>query len=272
MTRHENCDSAMEEILEQLKDYLVQDDIRASQELIETLILNYDWKEIVNLLKNATQSLYKQHLLKRHYMSLAIFNLSELLGVDCDLFKEIEAIPSPSSLRQASDLLFENLIQVAKNQLQSGGSTLFFSVDKLKRTRSVILIPDLVEARYRETIFILAEIDEQLPTLSTEWINAARLWRIGYGLRILKARGQGMLIHVNEYKKIRERIVEELGIRSDSIFEERSRLIQKEKHGYLHLSESLDIFIVSYITSLGIRGKFEPYYKSMIDHEGLDEF
>jgi len=262
----------MEEILEQLKDYFAQDDVTSAQELIDSLISDYKWKDIVGLLKTASKSLYREHLLKTKHMVLSIFNLSELIGVDCDIFNEIESIQRASNLREASDFIFENLIQIAKAQLNFGGSTLFFSVEKLQATRSVILIPDLIKARYRETILILAELDEQSSKFPNEWINAARLWRIGYGLRILKARNQGLLIHIKDYKEIRKQILNNLGLKTENINEEKSQLIRDNKGKYLQLSETLDAFILGYISSLGIRGKYEPYYKTMINHEDLDEF
>jgi hypothetical protein len=164
------------------------------------------------------------------------------------------------------------LVQIARTQFNSGGSTLFFDVDKLSKTRSVIIIPDLIEARYRETVFILAEYNEMLPTLTKDWIEASRLWRSGYGLRLLKARNHGLMIHVKDYNEIRTRLAQELGINLGKITEERTRFISEGKSEYLQLSHELDVFVLSYIVSLGVIGKFDPKYKSLIDPEDSDEF
>jgi len=131
----------MLEFAEEIKDYLVQDNVLAVQNLVDELIKDSEWKEIVDLLKTVTRSLYKKHLLKTHQMVLTIFKLAELLGVDCDVFSELSSIPEPDSIDNASNLLFDNLIQVAKTQFSSGGSTLFFNVDNLSKTRSIIIIP-----------------------------------------------------------------------------------------------------------------------------------
>jgi hypothetical protein len=261
----------MIEYAEEIKNYLVQGNISAVQTLIDELIRDNEWKEIVNLLKIVTKSLYKQHLLKTQQMVLTILNIPELLGVDCDIFAELNSIPSPESIEQVSNLFFDNLILIAKSQFNSGGSTLFFDVDKLSKTRSVIIVPDLIEARYRETIFILAEYNELLPTLTKNWVETARLWRTEYGLRALKARKQGLLIHVKDYKEIRDRIAQELGLDLENIEQERNRLVSEGSSEYLRLSRELDIFILSYIRSLGVIGKFDPKYKSLIDSEN-DEF
>ncbi|TFH06738.1 MAG: hypothetical protein E4H14_10110 [Candidatus Thorarchaeota archaeon] len=215
----------MIEFSEEIKDYLVQDNIHGVRILIGQLIKDNEWKDIVNLLKTVTTSLYKKHLLKIQQMVLTIFNLSELVGIDCDIFEEMKSIPEPENIDHATDLLFDNLIQIAHTQFISGGSTLFFDIDKLSKTRSVIIIPDLIEARYRETIFIISEYDEMLPRLTKNWIEASRLWRCGYGLRLLKARNQGLMIHVKDYKEIRNRLAKELGLDLKKITQERNRFI-----------------------------------------------
>ncbi|TFG26803.1 hypothetical protein EU528_13820 [Candidatus Thorarchaeota archaeon] len=262
----------MIEFAEEIKDYLVQDNIQAVQTLISDLMKSYGWKEIVSLLKTVTTSLYRKHLLKTHKTVLTIFGLSELVGVDCDIFAEMGSIPEPESMEHASDLLFDNFIQVARSPFCSGGSTLFFDVTKLSATRSVLIIPDLIEARYRETIFILSEYDQLLPTLTKDWMEVSRLWRCGYGLRILKARNHGLMIHVKDYKEIRKSLAKQLGVNLEQIARERNRLIRESNSEFLQLSHELDVFILSYIVSLGVIGKFDPKYKSLIDPEDSDEF
>ncbi len=262
----------MLEFAEEIKDYLVQDNVLGVQTLIDELIKDNEWKEIVDLLKTVTRLLYKKHLLKTHQMLLTIFKLSELLGVDCDIFSELSSFPEPDSLDHASNLLFDNLIQVARTQFSSGGSTLFFNVDNLSKTRSIIIIPDLIQARYRETIFILSEYDELLPTLTKEWVDASRLWRSEYGFLLLRARNHRLLIHVIDYKAIRDLLVKELGIDGNNITEEKDRLMRENKSDYLQLSQELDVFVLSYIISLGVIGKFDPKYKALIDPENNEEF
>ena len=58
----------------------------------------------------------------------------------------------------------------------------------------------------------------------------------------------------------------------DRIAEEKARLIQEGFSNYLQLSHELDVFILSYIVSLGVIGKFDPKYKSMIDPSESDDY
>ena len=231
-----------------------------------------DWDDLVTILQVGCQETYQKHWLKTHHIILSIFDMPELLGVDCTLFRELRLLETPKTMEQVSNSLFEKLTEIAKNQFMEGGSTLFFDVTQIASTRSAIIAAELIQARYRETIHVLNEIDEMLPTLTKEWVNVSRLWRTGNGYRMLRARELGVLIHVKEYMEIRNLLVKELNVPPGKVAEESKRLTEEGKSDYLRISITLDEFVTGLIASRGIRGEFEPHYKTWIDHEGLDEF
>jgi hypothetical protein len=231
-----------------------------------------DWDEIISVLQKGCREIYQKHWLKTHHIVLSIFGLPELRGVDCSIFKELHAIKQPEDMVQASDNFFSILIGTTKKQLQSGGSTLFFNVDEISSTRSAIIVSDLVQARFREAVFVLEEIDKLLPNLTKEWVNVSRLWRTGYGYRILKSRSLSTIIHIKEYARIRKLLLNELDIDSNRIGAVGNKLREKSNSTYLNLSKTLDDFVAGLIASHGIRGTFEPHYRDWIDHEGLDDF
>lgn len=228
-----------------------------------------DWKELVNILRIAFSKTYQKHWLKLHQILFSVFDISELLGVDCDIFEELRAIPQPVNIKQVSNSLFEVLVEIAKSQLKSGGSTLFFNIGKISSTRTAIITSDLIEARYRETVLVLNEIDNIVPTLTKEWVNVSRLWRTGNGFRLMKATELGVVIHIKEYHDIRDLLLKELDIDSDKMATAIRHYPETE---YLQLSEALDQFVTGLVASRGIRGEYEPHFKTWIDHEGLDEF
>ncbi|MFW9794889.1 MAG: hypothetical protein ACFFEE_11330 [Candidatus Thorarchaeota archaeon] len=228
-----------------------------------------DWEEFVTILQVGCQENYQSHLLKTHHMILSIFGMPELIGVDCNLFKELREIPPPSSIEEASKGLFDALIEISKKQLKTGGSTLFFDIEKISSTRSAVITSDLIEARHRETILVLKEIDDILPTLTKEWVDVSRLWRTGNGFRFMKATDLGLVIHVKEYEDIRNLLLKEMKIESEKL-SKASR--EFGEANYLQLSKTLDEFVTGLIKSKGIRGTYEPHFKAWIDHEGLDEF
>jgi hypothetical protein len=230
------------------------------------------WEENIGYLKSATESLYQKHWLKLNHVLLSIFNLAELLGVDCDLFRQLNRIGQPTSVEQASEGLYHVLIQKAEAQLRGGGPTLFFNIGKMSTTRSAIIVPELVNARYRETVFTLNETDEILDKNPKDWIDVSRLWRTSNGYRLLKARNSGTHIHANDYRNIRDCLSRELGCDSDKIADECEKMRSDGNLKYLQLSKTLDEFMTGLIASLGVRGKFDPYYRTWIDHEGLDDF
>jgi hypothetical protein len=116
---------------------------------------------------------------------------------------------------------------------------------------------------------ILDEIDSIIPTLNKDWVDVSRLWRTGNGFRLMKATELGVVIHIKEYEGIRNLLLKELELDSGELSSESRRFKNIE---YLQLSESLDDFVTGLIASRGIRGTYEPHFKTWIDHEGLDEF
>ncbi|MFW9808988.1 MAG: hypothetical protein ACFFE6_06365 [Candidatus Thorarchaeota archaeon] len=231
-----------------------------------------DWDDLVTILQVACSETFQKHWLKTNHTVFSIFEVSELLGVDCIPFNELRLIETPRNFEQVSNRLFYKLIENAKAQFLKGGSTLFFNVGIISSTRSAIIAADLIDARYRETIHVLNEIDELLPSLTKEWVNVSRLWRTGNGYRILKARSTGQVIHVKEYEEIRNLLAKEMKISSDDIARESIRLRKKGFSEYLQFSKTFDEFVTGLIASRGVRGTFESHFKAWIDHEGLDEF
>lgn len=257
---------------EQLKEALFTNDLDAVRRGIEDFRKDSDWMQISNHLRLAMESLYQKHWLKTNHVILSIFMLPELLGIDCNIFNEIGSVQDDRSIAHASDSLFDSLIGLAEDQIRNGGSTLFFNINRISSTRSAIIISDLIEARYRETLFVIEETDEMIPKLTKDWIDVSRLWRTSNGFRLLKARNLGTHIHINEYRELRNRLVKELNCELNGIKTECDRLRKEGYSKYLRLTRTLDDFMTGLIASLGIRGKFDQYYKTWIDHEGLDEF
>lgn len=267
----------MEIDTEKIYELLTTDDSRGLESIIDkdlqTQIQSQDeWNDLVTILQAACFEIYHRHWLKSHHSILSLFRMPELLGVDCTVFKELRSINKPANIRQASDSLFEILVDISRLQFKNGGSTLFFNVELISSTRSAIITADLIQARYRETIHVLNEIDEVLPSLTKEWVDVSRLWRTGNGFRILRARNMGILIHIKEYKEIRDLLAQEMKVNSEEISGESRRLRREGNSQYLQLSITLDEFVTGLVASRGIRGTFEPHYKTWINHGGLDDF
>jgi hypothetical protein len=262
----------MEDPIESMKTYLLASELDDLRLEFQSLGKRLSWEDSIKYLESAIDSLYQKHWLKINHVLLSTFGHPELLGVDCDVFHILRSMERPSDFEQASECLFNSLIQVSEFQLANGGSTLFFNIERMLSTRTAIIISELVKARYRETILVLHEVDEQIRASTKDWVDVSRLWRTGNGYRFLKARNIGTHIHVNEYREMRNHLARGIGCHSSEIAEECKRIITDGNSSYLHLSKTLDEFMDGLIASLGIRGKFDQYYKTWIDHEGLDEF
>jgi hypothetical protein len=258
-------------------EMLATDEIKKLVSFVESILKTdvqskKDWDDLITILQVACQETFQTHWLKTHHTILSVFGMPELLGVDCNLFTELRSLQAPKNIEEISDRLFEVLIEKARNQFLNGGSTLFFDVNLISSTRSAIIAAELIEARYRETIHVLNAIDETLPTLTKDWVNVSSLWRTGNGYRLLKVRNVEMLLHIKEYKEIRNLLVKELDVGPDMISEESSRLRKENKSSFLQFSSTLYDFVTGLIASRGVRGEYEPHYKIWIHHEGLDDF
>ncbi|MHA1950333.1 MAG: hypothetical protein ACW99G_10085 [Candidatus Thorarchaeota archaeon] len=259
---------------ELILEYLAEDNTERLQNEIDRLLKNdiqsdKDWKEFVNILRIACSKTFQKHWLKTHQVLFSTFNIPELLGVDCNVFEELSSVLQPTSIDNVSNKLFDVLVEISKTQLRSGGSTLFFDIDKISMTRSAVIISDLIDARYRETVLVLSEIDSIILSLTKEWVKVPQLWRTGNGFRLLKASDLGLVIHIKEYNAIRNILLKELKIDSKKFHEIRNDFGNVD---YLQLSENLNEFVTGLIASRGIRGTYEPHFKTWINHEGLDEF
>jgi hypothetical protein len=267
----------MESKTDIIYELLANDNVEGLVSIIRKMMKNdvqskKDWDDLITILQVGCQETYHKHWLKTHHIVLSIFGMPELRGVDCSLFSELRSLGTPKSFEHAADKFFLILEEIAGTQFKNGGSTLFFDATKISSTRSAILIADLIQARYRETIHVLNEIDEMLPSLTKEWVNIGRLWRTGNGFRMLRARNRGVLIHMKEYGDIRNLLAREMKVDPEKISDESRKLKEEGKADYLQLSKPLNEFVEGLIASRGVRGTFEPHYKTWIDQEGLDEF
>jgi hypothetical protein len=262
----------MENPSEKLLELLIQNNITGLRLFIEDLTKTLSWNEIITLLRKITQSLYGKHWLKTQHIILSIFNIPELTGVDSDIFHELSSIRHSKTITHASNILFGRLKGIINTQFKKGGSTLFFNVEKISSTKSAVILSELIQARSREALFVLEEIDGKIPELTNEWVDVTRLWKTSNGFRLLKARNLSTHIHIREYSEIRDRLTKEMNIESDRIPIACDKLRVAGYSHYLQFSKPLDEFVMGLIASLGIRGTFDPYYKTWIDHEGLDEF
>ena len=248
----------MEIDTELILELLADDNAQELSLVLDNILKNHvesgkDWKELVNILRIAFSKTYQKHWLKIHQILFSVFEIPELLGVDCNIFEELGAISQPVDIKQVSNSLFEVLVEIAKSQLKSGGSTLFFNIEKISSTRTAIITSDLIEARYRETVLVLKEIDNIIPTLTKEWIDVSRLWRTGNGFRLMKASELGVVIHINEYQGIRDLLLKELDVDSDKMG---TAIRHYPKTDFLQLSDSLDQFVTGLVASRGIRGEY----------------
>jgi hypothetical protein len=199
------------------REFFAEEDVPAIRSKIGASLTSprREWLSTINALEMASMQILGRYWLKRLSMLLSVFGASELLGTDLDIFDVLRSYEAMEGFEHLSDYIYERTRSAAQDQLAMGGSTLFFSIQTLSSTRAATIIPELVQARYRETAFVLEEIDTALHTLNKDWIDVSRLWRTTNGFRLLRSMNHGFSIHVGAYRSISETLLDELGVNRD---------------------------------------------------------
>ncbi|MFX1370104.1 MAG: hypothetical protein ACFFAY_16055, partial [Promethearchaeota archaeon] len=146
-----------------------------------------EWGTIVDLLQLATAHLYHRNWLRSGKVMLSLIDMPELFGLDSDIFKLMKSLNHISNLNHASAALYPHFLDLVATQLKNGGSTLFFNANAIAESKSAGILTELMNARYRETLLVIEEIDGFLTRSEKDWFDGSALWRTGNGYRVLKA-------------------------------------------------------------------------------------
>ncbi|NHJ13874.1 MAG: hypothetical protein EAX95_09355 [Candidatus Thorarchaeota archaeon] len=242
------------------------------QSEVDRFLAMHDWHDSVSFLQSATNQLFHRNWLRASEAILCLLDMPELFGLDIDIFAQMRTLNQVTALKQASSELYPAFLEMAINQLKSGGSTLFFNAKEISKSRSAGLLTALADARHRESLFIIEEIDGILETSKKEWLDASRLWRTGNGYRMLRAAKAGLHISLHDYLSIRELLLRELKIEPESLKQVCKDLRSGGQGKYLLLSDRMIEIIKVAIDSRGVRGKYEAQLQPRIELQGLDEF
>jgi len=128
---------------------------------------------------------------------LEAIKMKELVGYDGTILDVIDLIPNDSTYSEGTEILYNHLIQLIKEQLENNGSTRFFDLDNLANTRASVLIPLLLRKRKEE-------IENVAIPIKGKRIKLAQLWATGYGHQILTALRISKTTTSDGFKKIQK--------------------------------------------------------------------
>ncbi|MFW9933404.1 MAG: leucine-rich repeat domain-containing protein [Candidatus Thorarchaeota archaeon] len=171
----------------------------------EMLIRKYGWKQVREWLLEIYDILPQDNdyaFQKAFFHSL---NLEELACYDGDFIDIINLIPDTEKYELGRKQFYFRLIQLLAKQLERGGSTLFFDIDRLSDTDAAMLVPSLLEERKRE-------VKNLRLTKFEDSIDLTPLWLTGYGHDVLKAMNAGRMVSSTQFNTIKKAFAE-IGIK-----------------------------------------------------------
>lgn len=128
------------------------------------------------------------------------FEMSELVGFDGDLLRIIENIPRDDAFQTTRSILYSELMKYIDDQIDSGGPTLFFDIEKMQTLPSATLVVKIVERRKREI--------EKLHFKEDDVIDLRQLWLTSYGFQVLQALEMGLFTDREGLKDIRSAFID----------------------------------------------------------------
>jgi len=179
--------------------------IRLGAESYSTHVRKYGWESVHKHLE-ATKKLLPP---KRDFLAqLAILEdlgMPELACYDGSISDIIAIIPTSGTYEEGVLEIQAKLISMLSMQLENGGSTLFFDIDRLATTPGSVLVPQIVSRRGKELKeLILYQLDER--------VNLMPMWLTGFGFNILRAAGCGREERHTVLPNILERSSSDIGI------------------------------------------------------------
>jgi hypothetical protein len=255
-----------------IAELLASRDFRGIHDEIDNQLSIDDWDYIVDTLQLASEQIHHRNWLRSSKAMLALLDMSEFFGLDADIFELMKSLGHVANLNQAASVLYPNVLGLVTSQLKNGGSTLFFNAKAIAESMSAGLLTELMDARYRETLLVIEEIDGFLEISEKDWFDGSNLWRTSNGFRVLKAANMSVHISRRDYTPIRELLLRELDTDPKSVNQVCEELRSKDQGKYLILSDRLNEIIKIGIDSRGVRGQYEAVLQPRIDLEGLDDF
>lgn len=158
--------------------------IRLGTESYSTHVRKYGWESVRKHLEAAYELLPPKKDFQAQQSIMDDLGMAELACYDGSISDIIAIIPTSGTYEEGLLEIQTNLISMLSNQLENGGSTLFFDIDKLATTPGSVLVPQIVSRREEELRNItLYQLDGR--------VNLMPMWLTGFGFNILRATGCG---------------------------------------------------------------------------------
>jgi len=171
----------------------------------KTVIEQYGWKQMKEFLSEFYDIIPRYADISLQKGFLQILGMDELACYEGEFGDIIDLIPESDDYESGKREMYTRMVDLLKQQLIRGGSTLFFDIDALKGKEGVLLAPLILERRKKE-------IKELVLKESEDMVDLSSLWQTGYGFEILQAMKKGLKVTKQEFRIVK-RAFAELGIK-----------------------------------------------------------
>ncbi len=163
--------------------------------ILHQLLIVHDWPEIHDELVRSLTLTFGGGGLECQRFLMSTFEMDELLGLDVDILSLLSSVKSPSDFDHLRRQFSQYVIGMVEKQIEDGGSTLLFNLDRMLKTSAAVLVPSIAESRKNEMRDVAAL---QLKDL----IDLRDLWVTGNGHRVLSAMGTNLVTSIGNLEVI----------------------------------------------------------------------
>ncbi|MFW9850163.1 MAG: leucine-rich repeat domain-containing protein [Candidatus Thorarchaeota archaeon] len=146
------------------------------------LLNRLDWQDIRSKMAQILRRADQNNWFDNQKRILKSLDMKELIGIDATLQDILLQIPNLQLFDDSRGALYQNLINMIRNQIQNKGSTHFFDVDTMSTTGASVVISDILNRR-RE------EIEETVLAIQGGSVFLRPLWKTCYGFEVMKKLG-----------------------------------------------------------------------------------
>jgi hypothetical protein len=179
--------------------------IKLKPDSYKKLVNKYGWDSVKTHLKAALHLISQQSDFSAQTAILRDLGIPELACYDGSISDIIDVFPTNGTFDEGILEIQSKLISMLSKQLENGGSTLFFDIDKLSTTPGSVLVPQIVSQR--ET-----ELRNLVLYQYAGRVNLMPMWLTGFGFSILQAAKYGRQELETMMPDILERSASDIGI------------------------------------------------------------
>lgn len=179
--------------------------IKLKPDSYKKLVNKHGWESVKTHLKTALHLISQKSNFSAQTAILRNLGISELACYDGSISDIIDVFPIKGSFDEGILEIQSKLISMLGEQLENGGSTLFFDIDKLSTTSGSVLVPQIVSQREKELRnLVLYQYAGR--------VNLMPMWLTGFGFSILQAAQYGRQERETMMPDILERSSSDIGI------------------------------------------------------------